>query len=231
MRVREQPSSLLISPPSSLIGCHQTMRHQLIIGTLAPALANRNCFALQQYAILHRGSQSRGIKRQRHDEPRHFAFIDDATDDENVDAVNTATTMRQDQDNRSDRPSDVSRGRFGGRIGSTNSRPRRPVRGATRRTPSWRDCCARVDVTTIPTSRRGTTRTRSRRATPNSRGCTTRRSLLSPGTASASDATSIGGEATTSTTTMTKIATRPTTASGIRGCSTSTAPTPPPLHC
>ncbi len=159
MRVREQPSSLLISPPSSLIGCHQTMRHQLIIGTLAPALANRNCFALQQYAILHRGSQSRGIKRQRHDEPRHFAFIDDATDDENVDAVNTATTMRQDQDNRSDRPSDVSRGRLGGRIGSTSLRPWRPVRRAARRTLSWQDCCTCVGATMIPTSRRGTIQT------------------------------------------------------------------------
>jgi len=68
------------------------MRHRLVIGTLALALANHVCFALQQYAISNRGSQSRGIKRRRHEEPRHFALNDDATDDGNVDTFLPSST-------------------------------------------------------------------------------------------------------------------------------------------
>ena len=68
------------------------MRHRLIIGTLALALGNHVCFALQQYAISNRGSQSRGIKQRRHEEPRHFALNDDATDDGNVDAFLPSST-------------------------------------------------------------------------------------------------------------------------------------------
>ena len=72
------------------------MRHRLIIGSLVLALANHDCFALLQHAISNRGSQPTGRKRLRHDEPRHFAFKDDGTDNGNVDACLSSSTEDDD---------------------------------------------------------------------------------------------------------------------------------------